>query len=100
MPVEPPLDLAFIDADKPNYPVYWEEILRRLRPGGAILVDNVLWGGRVVDQPQASDENLAAILRFNDMVAADERVDRVMLPISDGLTLARKRGESPARAAR
>ena len=100
MPVEPPLDLAFIDADKPNYPVYWEEILRRLRPGGAILVDNVLWGGRVVDRPQASDENLAAILRFNDMVAADERVDRVMLPISDGLTLARKRGESPARAAR
>jgi caffeoyl-CoA O-methyltransferase len=94
MPVEPVLDLAFIDADKPNYSVYWDEILQRLRPGGAILVDNVLWSGRVVDRAEAADENLSAVQRFNDKVAADERVDKVMLPISDGLTLARKRAST------
>jgi caffeoyl-CoA O-methyltransferase len=89
---EPMWDLAFIDADKPNYLVYYEEILTRLRQGGAILVDNVLWGGRVV-QPGADppDANLEAILRFNDFLANDERVDKVMLPIGDGLTLVRKR---------
>jgi caffeoyl-CoA O-methyltransferase len=90
LPMEPIWDLAFIDADKDNYPVYYEEVLARLRTGGAILVDNVLWGGRVVD-PDPADANLAAILKFNDMVASDDRVDRVMLPIGDGLTLARKR---------
>jgi caffeoyl-CoA O-methyltransferase len=91
LPEQPAFDLAFIDADKPSYPTYWEEILRRLRPGGAVLVDNVLWGGRVVGTPESGDNNLAAITTFNDMVAADERVDVVMLPIGDGLTLARKR---------
>jgi caffeoyl-CoA O-methyltransferase len=100
LPLEPALDLGFIDADKPNYPVYWDEILRRLRPGGAILVDNVLWGGRVVDRAEAGDSNLAAVQQFNDMVVADERVDKVMLPISDGLTLARKRGASSGRGTR
>jgi caffeoyl-CoA O-methyltransferase len=83
-------DLAFIDADKPGYPVYYEEILRRLRPGGLILADNVLWMGRVVD-PAASDAQTLAIRAFNDLVAADPRVDKVMLPVSDGLTLIRKR---------
>ena len=100
MPLEPQLDLAFIDADKPNYPLYWDEIVRRLRPGGAILVDNVLWGGRVVNRPEAGDKNLEAVKQFNDMVAADERVDRVMLPISDGLTLARKRSASSGQGTR
>ena len=85
------LDLGFIDADKPSYPDYYEEILRRLRPGGLLLVDNVLWFGRVAD-PAADDEQTRAIRAFNDLVAADERVDRVMLPVSDGLTLVRKRG--------
>jgi caffeoyl-CoA O-methyltransferase len=87
---EPMWDLAFIDADKPNYRSYYEEVLARLRLGGAILVDNVLWGGRVVD-PDTSDANLSEILKFNDFVAGDDRVDRVMLPIGDGLTLVRKR---------
>lgn len=90
LPVEPAFDLGFIDADKPGYPVYYEEILARLRPGGVILVDNVLWTGRVAD-PEAQDEMTNAIRRFNDMVAADPRVECVMVPISDGLTLARKR---------
>jgi caffeoyl-CoA O-methyltransferase len=87
---EPMWDLAFIDADKPNYPRYYEEVLTRLRRGGVILVDNVLWGGRVI-APDPAEANLSAILAFNDMVAADDRVDVVMLPIGDGLTLARKR---------
>jgi len=83
-------DLAFVDADKPNYGVYYEEILRRLRPGGVILVDNVLWAGAVVN-PEARDENTLAIRAFNDRVASDDRVDSAMIPLADGLTLLRKR---------
>ena len=90
LPATQDVDLAFIDADKPSYPLYYEEILRRMRPGGLLLADNVLWFGRVAD-PAADDEQTRAIRRFNDLVAQDERVDRVMLPISDGLTLVRKR---------
>jgi len=90
LPREETIDLAFIDADKPGYPVYYEELLARLRPNGVLLVDNVLWGGRVV-QPDADDDNSKAIKAFNDMVAADDRVEAVMLPISDGLTLCRKK---------
>jgi len=90
LPVEPRFDMGFIDADKPSYPGYYEEILKRLRPGGLILVDNVLWFGRVAD-PSADDPQTVAIRAFNDQVAADPRVDCVMLPISDGLTLLRKR---------
>jgi caffeoyl-CoA O-methyltransferase len=77
LPVDDPLDLAFIDADKPGYPVYYEEILKRLRPGGLVLVDNVLWMGRVAD-PEVDDEQTRAIRSFNDFVAGDDRVDRVM----------------------
>ncbi len=83
------IDLAFIDADKPNYPNYYEALLPRLRRNGLILVDNVLWGGRIVDAD--GDENTEALQAFNDLVAADDRVDAVMLPISDGLTILRKR---------
>jgi len=88
---EPVVDFAFIDADKTSYPVYYEEILRRLRPGGLIAVDNVLWSGDVV-RAQKRDADTRAIRRFNDLVAADERVDSVMTPIADGITLVRKRG--------
>jgi caffeoyl-CoA O-methyltransferase len=90
LPEERSFDLAFIDADKGSYLAYYEELLKRIRPGGAILVDNVLWSGRVAD-PEASDENTVAIRAFNDALAADPRVECVMLPISDGLTLARLR---------
>ena len=90
LPREPRFDLGFIDADKPAYPVYYEEILARLRPGGLILVDNVLWFGRVAD-PAEQDPQTVAIRAFNAAVAADARVDCVMLPVSDGLTLLRKR---------
>jgi caffeoyl-CoA O-methyltransferase len=90
LPADASYDLAFIDADKGNYPTYYEEVLTRLRPGGAILVDNVLWGGRVLD-PDANEDDTKAIKAFNDVVASDDRVDVVMLPLADGLTIARKR---------
>jgi caffeoyl-CoA O-methyltransferase len=90
LPETPDVDLAFIDADKPGYPVYYEEILKRLRPGGLILADNVLWMGRVAD-PAADDPQTQAIRAFNAKVARDPRVECVMIPLSDGLTLIRKR---------
>jgi caffeoyl-CoA O-methyltransferase len=87
---EPTLDLAFLDADKLGYPTYWEELVPRMRPGGAIIVDNVLQRFQVLDDA-ATSENVVAIRRFNDQVVADERVDVAMLPIRDGVTLAVKR---------
>jgi len=89
LPAEPTFDLAFIDADKGGYATYFEELLPRMPVGGVILVDNVLWNGAVVD-PAADDDNTRAIRAFNDAVAADARVEVVMLPIADGLTLVRK----------
>ncbi len=86
--VEPPLDLVFIDADKENYVRYWEACLPKVRPGGAIVADNVLWSGRVLD-PQEPDDH--AIVAFNRHVAGDDRVDKVILPVRDGLLLATKR---------
>ncbi len=83
-------DLAFVDADKPNYANYFDVLLPRMRTNGAILVDNVLWDGRVV-RSDADDENTTAIRAFNDKVARDQRVETVMLPIADGLTICRKR---------
>jgi len=83
-------DFGFIDADKPNYRAYAEELIRLIRPGGLILVDNVLWQGTVVD-PAAEGENVEAIRAFNDWAARDERVEGVMLAISDGLTVLRVR---------
>jgi caffeoyl-CoA O-methyltransferase len=91
LPEEPWLDFAFIDADKKGYPVYWDEIVRRLRPGGLVAVDNVLWEGEVV-RPEEQGEEVEAIRAFNEKVLADERVESVMLAVADGLTLARKRG--------
>src|SRR5262249_28502509 len=88
MPAQPHIDLAFIDADKTGYPVYWAELVPRMNPGGVILVDNVLRHGRVLDPVDESDH---AIVAFNDMVLSDERVDAALLPIGDGLTLARRK---------
>jgi len=90
LPADPPIDLAFIDADKPGYVEYYEEIVARLRPGGVVLLDNVLWSGVVAD-PTNTDENTVAIRAVNDRVAADGRVEAVVLPVADGLTIARKR---------
>jgi predicted O-methyltransferase YrrM len=84
-------DLAFIDADKPAYDAYYEACLRVVRPGGLILIDNVLQGGRVAE-PAEDDESVRVIRALNAKIATDARVDHVLLPLADGLTLARRRG--------
>ena len=84
------VDLVFIDADKENYANYYDALLPRVRQNGVILVDNTLWSGAVIDKSR-DDSSTVAIRAFNDMVAADDRVDTVQLAISDGLTLLRKR---------
>ena len=83
-------DLAFLDADKPNVQGYFEWALKLLKPGGLALIDNVLWSGRVAD-PQADDDSTAALRRLNAALHSDPRVDMVMLPLGDGLTMVRKR---------
>jgi len=83
-------DFAFIDADKPNYPAYYERCLDLLRPGGLVAVDNTLWSGRVADA-RVDDEDTRALRAFNEQVASDPRVDLCLVPIADGLTLLRKR---------
>lgn len=90
LPADPVIDLAFIDADKTGYIGYWEELVPRVRPGGVLLIDNVLQGGRITDAG-AGGESLDAIRAFNDHASADPRVELVVLPVSDGLTLAHKR---------
>lgn len=84
------VDLAFIDADKPNYQTYYERCLELLRPGGLLLADNVLWDGKVAN-PKDVSANTAALRAFNDKVAKDDRVTISMIPLADGVTLARKR---------
>lgn len=83
-------DFAFIDADKEGYATYYELLLRLIRPGGLIAVDNVLWGGAVID-PDKNDADTEAIRRFNRSLLGDARVDISLVPIGDGLTLARKK---------
>jgi predicted O-methyltransferase YrrM len=84
-------DFAFIDADKSNYSAYYERCLKLLRTGGLIAIDNVLWSGRVARPAAADDEDTRALQQLNRALASDARVDLAMVPISDGLTLARKR---------
>jgi caffeoyl-CoA O-methyltransferase len=84
-------DFAFIDADKENYGRYYDLALELVRPGGLIAIDNVLWGGAVAD-PADQDADTQAIRALNARLHHDARIDLTMLPIGDGLTLARKRG--------
>jgi caffeoyl-CoA O-methyltransferase len=88
MPAEPTFDYVFLDADKPGYPDYYEEIVPRLVPGGLLLIDNVLLSGRVTD-PQEDRERIMDEL--NDRVTADDRVDSAMVLVADGLTFVRRR---------
>lgn len=85
-------DMAFIDGDKRTYIETYEMCMRVVRPGGFILADNTLWDGHVVDPAYDSDRQTSGIERFNDLVARDPRVETVLLPLRDGLTLLRKRG--------
>lgn len=83
-------DFAFIDADKENYDAYYEYALRLMRPGGLIMLDNVLWGGEVADQ-RYKDADTLALRAINRKLHTDERIDLSLLPLADGITLARKR---------
>jgi caffeoyl-CoA O-methyltransferase len=89
LPDRADLDLVFIDADKPGYAGYWDQLVPRVRPGGVLLADNVLWSGEVAD-PAAVGDDVDALRAFNDKVAADDRVEVVLLTAFDGLTIARK----------
>ncbi|WP_285733677.1 O-methyltransferase [Nocardiopsis sp. ATB16-24] len=89
LPEEPRFDLAFLDADKEGYVDYWEELVPRVRPGGLILADNTLSHGRVVDTTNTSPA-VQGIRDFNRRLVEDDRVTQVLLPLGDGLTLARK----------
>ncbi len=84
-------DLAFVDGDKRTYVETYEMVLRLLRPGGYIIADNTLWDGHVTDPAYDHDHQTQGIRRFNDHVAADNRVEQVMVPLRDGLTLIRKK---------
>ncbi len=86
--LEGPFDLAFLDADKENYVNYYEAVLPKLRTGGLLVADNVLWSGKVLDPKEKSDQ---AIVAFNDHVAHDAQVEHVMLSVRDGMMLVRKR---------
>lgn len=84
-------DLVFVDADKREYTAYFEAVLPKVRKGGYILADNTLWDGKVVKPVDARDEQTIEIMRFNDFIAADARIEKVMLPLRDGLTIIRKK---------
>ena len=89
--LEEVFDLVFLDADKREYLAYYEAVLPKLRSGGFILADNTLWDGKVLEELTPNDKQTQEIMRFNDFVAADPRVEKVMLPLRDGLTVIRKK---------
>jgi caffeoyl-CoA O-methyltransferase len=90
LPQDEAIDLAFVDADKPNYLNYYEELVPRLRPGGWIVADNTLWGGQVLDESD-QEANTVALRAYNDRAASDDRVTTVLLALADGLTVSQKR---------
>ncbi len=85
--LETTFDLVFIDADKRHYCEYYEAVFNHVRSGGIILADNTLWDGKVIADPKPTDAQSVGIIRFNDMIAADTRVEKVILPLRDGLTM-------------
>lgn len=87
--IEGPFDLVFIDADKANYSNYFIAVIDRMNPGGVILSDNVLWSGKVTEPPKINDEDTKALIKYNRLINQDERVETVLLPIRDGLTISR-----------
>ncbi|MBQ2371709.1 MAG: O-methyltransferase, partial [Bacteroidales bacterium] len=84
-------DIVYIDANKREYCEYYELVFDMIRPGGLILADNVIWDGKVCQNPLPQDKQTLSIVRFNDMVAKDHRVESVILPIRDGLNVIRKK---------
>jgi predicted O-methyltransferase YrrM len=90
LPHNPHIDLVFLDADKGGYVSYWNELVPRVRPGGLLIADNVLWSGRIVDEA-SDDADTQALRAFNDFVVGDDRVEVVIFPAFDGLLLARRK---------
>ena len=88
--IEGPFDLVFIDGDKRQYPQYYEAVFPRLKPGGYIIADNILWGGKVAMPGMPDDAYTKGIMDFNNIVRNDARVEKTILPIRDGLSLIRK----------
>ncbi|WP_028377641.1 O-methyltransferase [Leeuwenhoekiella sp. MAR_2009_132] len=89
--LEEQFDLVFIDADKPNYPAYFDLIVDRIKPGGILLSDNVLWSGKVIEELNPKDVSTRALLEYNKLLAEDSRLETVLLTIRDGLTISRKK---------
>lgn len=87
--IDTTFDLVFIDADKPNYPAYYELVINKMNSGGIILSDNVLWSGKVLAPLDDKDESTKALLIYNKMLKDDSRIETVVLPIRDGLTISR-----------
>jgi len=85
------IDLAFIDADKKNYPLYFDLLIEKMNPGGLIIADNVLWSGKVIEKPDPSDRATKALIEYNKKVQNDPRVENLLLPIRDGLMICRKK---------
>lgn len=83
-------DLVFIDADKENYPLYFDSIIEKVKPGGVIVADNILWSGKILEKVEEEDYATKSIIEFNDKVNNDDRVETIILPIRDGLSLIRK----------
>jgi caffeoyl-CoA O-methyltransferase len=90
LPPSHSFDFAFVDADKSSYKTYYEEILKRLRRDGLLLIDNVVWSGKVIDAEDKTDDT-KAIRELNDFIAKDTRVEAVMIPVADGITIVRKK---------
>jgi caffeoyl-CoA O-methyltransferase len=84
-------DLVFMDADKPNYINYFHQIIDKLNPGGVILSDNVLWSGKVIEELNPSDDSTKIVLEYNALLKDDPRLETVLLPIRDGLTVSIKK---------
>jgi predicted O-methyltransferase YrrM len=84
-------DLVFIDAHKPEYPAYYEAVFEKVNSGGYIIADNTLWSGKVLDLPAEDDFQTRGIIQFNDLIKSDNRVEKVILPLRDGMTIIRKK---------
>ncbi|MDO8952997.1 MAG: O-methyltransferase [Draconibacterium sp.] len=84
-------DLVFIDAHKPEYPAYYEAVFDKINSGGYIIADNTLWSGKVLDLPAEDDFQTRGIIQFNDLIKSDKRVEKVILPLRDGMTVIRKK---------
>lgn len=86
-----PFDLVFIDAHKPEYSAYYDAIFEKVKPGGYLIADNTLWNGKVLEEPAPDDLQTKGVLAFNSLVKNDSRVEKVILPLRDGMTIIRKK---------